>query len=192
MNWPECSKFPRFVPSYFKNFERENFSDEKTPVFRGFSKRLKIREITTFLKNFGPNGSKKSTTFENLALTFENLACLQKRLRRQKRGKKAAQNEEFVQKKGGREHFLRLVAARKMSRNTSFSLQNANFSCTFQCSKFPLLLRFFYIVFCSLFRTSGYAESTSVRKSKLKKQVFFFAFCSLIRTFAATSRDATM
>ena len=101
MNWPECSKFPRFVPSYFKNYERENFSDEKTPVFRGFSKRLKIREITTSLKNFGPNGSKKSTTFENLALTFENLACLQKRLRRQKRGKKAAQNEEFVQKGGG-------------------------------------------------------------------------------------------
>ena len=68
---------------------------------------------------------KKSTTFENLALTFENLACLQKREKGQNLSKKRAQ-------KWGLCAILRLLrpdfsSGEGLSRgqNGHFSLQNA-------------------------------------------------------------------
>ena len=56
-----------------------NFLAKKREFFRGFSKSLKISRLGLFLKKMAFRGFQKSTPFENLALTFENLACLQKR-----------------------------------------------------------------------------------------------------------------
>ena len=47
----------------------------------------------------------------------------------------------------------------------------------------------FLFAFCSLIRTSGYAEGTSARACQRKNFVFLFAFCSLIRTFAGEKRE---
>ncbi|MBQ8097687.1 MAG: hypothetical protein IJ243_11530 [Prevotella sp.] len=65
--------------------------DEKTPILRGFAKCLIVSWLVRFWRKSAFVEKKKSTPFENLALTFENLACLQKRKKGQKLSKKRAQ-----------------------------------------------------------------------------------------------------
>ena len=78
-------------------FSTKQLLAAKKPVFSGFSNRLTISILKPIQGNFGFDSSKKSTPQKNLALTFENLACLQKREKWQNRSKKPAQNHRFVQ-----------------------------------------------------------------------------------------------
>jgi len=64
---------------------------------------------------------KKSTTFENLALTFENMACLQKREKQQNLSEKRAQ-------KWGQCANFRLLRPDFSSGDASLRLENAHFS----------------------------------------------------------------
>ena len=81
----------------FKNFARENFWPKKKRILRGSAKSLCSRRLRKIWKNFQAFRFQKSTPFENLALTFEKLACLKLSKTRQKNAKNAAQNRLFVQ-----------------------------------------------------------------------------------------------
>ncbi|MBQ8095734.1 MAG: hypothetical protein IJ243_01405 [Prevotella sp.] len=65
--------------------------DEKTRVLREFGKWLITSNLSWSLQKLAFVEKKKSTPFENLALTFENLACLQKREKGQNLSEKRAQ-----------------------------------------------------------------------------------------------------
>ena len=91
------------------------------PILRGVCKWLIISDLVWFWRKSAFVEKKKSTTFENLALTFENLACLQKREKQQNLSKKRAQKQ-------GPCAILRLLRPDFSSGNGSTRLENALFS----------------------------------------------------------------
>ena len=59
-----------------RKFRARKFLAEKTRILRGFTKWLIIWCLCSFCQNLAFFRFQKSTPFENLALTFKNLACL--------------------------------------------------------------------------------------------------------------------
>ena len=118
--WKILTKGP-FLASIFWKFSTKKLLDENKPVFWGFAKLLIIRRLRRFWQKKGLVEKKKSTTFENLALTFENLACLQTREKQQNLSKKRAQKQ-------GQCAIFRLLRPDFSSGNGSPRLENGHFS----------------------------------------------------------------
>ena len=77
------------TPSNFQDFCARKFLAEKKRILRTFTKKLKIKYLCQFWQNLATFQFQKSTPNFQKALTFENLASLQKRMSRQKNGKKS-------------------------------------------------------------------------------------------------------
>ena len=102
----QCSKFPRILglfrpltPSKTRKFCAKNFFRENERILSDFSNVLIVRVLTKILKKNAAAGFQKSTPQKNLALTFENLACLQRAHLAQNLGKKCAQKPLLCAKK---------------------------------------------------------------------------------------------
>ena len=68
----------------FRKFSTRKLLAENTRVLRGFAKRLAFSRLTSKNHKIPFDGWKKSTPKKNLALTFSDRACLQKRKSAQK------------------------------------------------------------------------------------------------------------
>ena len=92
-----CGKNEHSTLAKTRLFSTRKLLAENKRVLRGFAKWLTDRRLRRFWQNLRPSGFQKSTPFENLALTFENLACLKKRETGQKMRKKLHRTMRFVQ-----------------------------------------------------------------------------------------------
>ena len=115
-----------FWPPYFENSPRKQLLDEKTPVFWRFAKLLIVRLLAWFWQKKGFVEKKKSTPQKNLALTFENLACLQKREKGQNRSEKPAQMHGVCANFRLLHPVFSSGEGRKRGQNGHFSLKNAS------------------------------------------------------------------